>query len=320
MNSKRPLLSICIPTYNRINDLSYNLQILIEIIETNNLYDDIIIIISDNCSPDNTESIVREKMKDLEKIQIKLFRQRTNIGANNMIFTVNNAPTEYCMLLGDDDYISAPYLIGVLNEIKNNENLTSILPAYQAIYPDKRYIQGGGRDLNCKTKYYKEGFRNCRANIRRATQMSGIVFKKKGVIEKYTLSNMNNLYPQIFFVLLNCLKGKTLHFTDYPVLVTQVDQSKKYWTYGDDGLLKDKFENCVNLGLSTLKISILEIILIFGSRYLLRDIGFKIIPKMLRNKNTTFLAGCFLFLFMPYIICEKYMKIVYWKISRKNIK
>jgi glycosyltransferase involved in cell wall biosynthesis len=314
MENKQALLSICIPTYNRINDLIYNVNTLIEIIKDNNLYNDIIIIISDNCSPDHTELIIKEKIKLLQKIQIELYRQSTNIGgANNMIFTINKTKTEFCMLLGDDDYINANYLVRVLNEIKNNRELTSIIPAVQAIYPDKKPIEGRGRDLYCKTKYYQKGFINCCANINRVSQLSGLVFKKKDVIETYILKNMNNMYPQIFFVLLNCLNGPTLHLTDYPVLVTQIEQSKKGWSYGTDGLMGDKFENCTNLGLSSLQVSILEIISLIGSRYLLRDIGVKLIPHVLRNKNTTFLAGCFLLMLIPYMIIEKCIKLIYWR-------
>jgi glycosyltransferase involved in cell wall biosynthesis len=319
MENKQALLSICIPTYNRINDLSYNIRILIKIIEDNDLYNDIIILISDNCSPDHTESIITEEIKSFPKVQIELFRQSTNIGGpNNMVFILNKATTEYCMLLGDDDYINADYLIRVLSEIRNNKKLTCIIPSVQAIYPNKKYIKGRGRDLNHKTKYYKKGFANCFANINRASQMSGLVFKKKRIVEKYTLHNMNNLYPQVFFVLLNCLSGETLHLTDYPVLVTHVDQSKKDWDYGIDGLLKDKFENCTNLELSTLKTSILEIVSIIDTKYLLRNMNFGVIPEILSNKNTTVCAGCFLLWYMPYTKIEKYIKLVYWWFLRKN--
>ena len=311
------VLTICLPAYNRIDDLIYNLRILKEIIELNNLYEDVSIIISDNCSPGNTKDILMQELQLYKEIKLEVFYQDTNIGAvRNLIFTIEKAQTEFCMLLGDDDYINANYLKGVLAGIKNNKELTCVFPSVQNIYPNKEIIEGKGRDLRCKTRFYKKGFLNCCINYNRAHQLSGLTFKKERIVEQYYKKRMDNLYPQVFFMMLSCLRGMSLHITDYPVLVTLVDQSKKNWSYGSDGLLMDKFQNCVNLDLSGFKCSILEIIAIINTKYLLRDIGFKVIPKIIDNKDTTFLASAFLLFFMPYILLEKYLKKVYWKIFK----
>lgn len=311
------VLTICIPTYNRVNDLIYNLRILKEIIVLNNLYEEVSIIISDNCSPDNTKAILTQELQSYPKIQIDVFYQDTNIGGSkNLIFTIEKAQTEFCLLLGDDDYINADYLKRVLAGIKNNKDLTCIFPAVQNIYPNKESIKGRGRDLRCKTRFYKKGFVNCCINYKRAHQLSGLTFKKEGMVEKYNKKGMDNLYPQAYFMMESCLKGGALHITDYPVLVTLVDQSARNWSYGSDGLLIDKFQNCANLDLSGFKCAILEIITIINTKYLLRDIGFKVIPEVIYNKDTTFLASTFLLFFMPYILLEKYVKKIYWRIFK----
>ena len=54
MKDINPYLSICIPTYNRSEVLKESLMQLLKYEG-----DDIEVVISDNCSPDNTEEVVR---------------------------------------------------------------------------------------------------------------------------------------------------------------------------------------------------------------------------------------------------------------------
>lgn len=54
MKDIKPYLSICIPTYNRSEVLKESLMQLLKYEG-----DDIEVVISDNCSPDNTEEVVR---------------------------------------------------------------------------------------------------------------------------------------------------------------------------------------------------------------------------------------------------------------------
>ena len=290
-----------------------------DIIESENLNEDISIIISDNCSPDNTRDIVVQEIESYKNIQIIVFKQDSNIGfTKNIIFAINKASAEYCMLLGDDDYINADYLTRVIHEIKNDKNITCIFPSYQNIYPDKTHVNGLGRDLNKKTRYYPKGFLSCCANIRKTGQMSGLIFRKKGMTELFTEKGMNNLYPQIFFMMINCLNGKSLHLVNFPVLVTHIPQSQKDWKYGSDGLMPDQFENCINLDLSLIKLSILEILLFVDAKYLLRNYKYKDLKNIVNHRNTTSITKFFILLYVPYIKMEKVLKIIYWTFKSNN--
>lgn len=68
-----PLVSIGIPTYNRAN--SYLKQALRSAV--NQTYKNLEIIVSDNCSSDDTESVVKE----FRDPRIRYFRQNKNLGA-----------------------------------------------------------------------------------------------------------------------------------------------------------------------------------------------------------------------------------------------
>jgi len=97
MNS-RPLVSVGIPTYNHPVGLRRTLQCI-----TQQTYENLEIIVSDNCSPGaETETVVREFMKDDHRIQY--FRQDENKGASyNFDYVLRKATGEYFMWAADDD-------------------------------------------------------------------------------------------------------------------------------------------------------------------------------------------------------------------------
>lgn len=111
MNIIKPLLSICIPTFNNIGFLQQNLKVLIPQIK--NYYGIVELLINDNASDDLTSEII-EKLALIEDLDIKLKTQPINIGChNNFIDVVARANGEYIYLLGDDDLVS-PNILDVI--------------------------------------------------------------------------------------------------------------------------------------------------------------------------------------------------------------
>lgn len=90
------LLSICIPTYNRRKFLERNINALLP-----QLNDDIEVIISNNCSSDDTE----EYCKTLDS-RIAYHKQSENTGFDgNFLWLMDNAKGKYIIILSDDDYL-----------------------------------------------------------------------------------------------------------------------------------------------------------------------------------------------------------------------
>jgi len=50
-----------------------------------------------------------------------------------------------------------------------------------------------------------------------------------------------------------------MHITQFPVKVTQPPQNQKDWTYGNDGLLNDIYNNYKNLPINSFKRSVLQL-------------------------------------------------------------
>ncbi|MDK2789584.1 MAG: O-antigen biosynthesis alpha,3-abequosyltransferase [Methanothermococcus sp.] len=120
--TNKPLLSICIPTYNRAEFLKDALNSILRQINTKNK-DKVEICISDNASEDNTEELVKEYQKK-SSIPIIYHKNEKNMGADyNYLKVVEIANGEYCWLLGSDDIIEDGGIDNLLKEIKENKDI-----------------------------------------------------------------------------------------------------------------------------------------------------------------------------------------------------
>ena len=125
--AKHPVLSICIPTYNRSGALSRTLENLER--EIAGLEGKVEICISDNCSPDDTGKIV-DKWK--EKLPITYNRNKENMGYDiNALRAMQIAQGEFCWFMGDDDKVVPGAVKRLLGDIDmHGEGLAAIAVAY----------------------------------------------------------------------------------------------------------------------------------------------------------------------------------------------
>jgi glycosyltransferase involved in cell wall biosynthesis len=115
-----PLVSVCIPTYNRCEQLKSAVFSVM-----NGTYEHIAIIISDNASSDGTqewcESICATDSR------ISYFRHEVNQGpTKNFEFARAKANGKYFMWLGDDDYLSSDYIEVCVAELETDESIALV--------------------------------------------------------------------------------------------------------------------------------------------------------------------------------------------------
>ena len=99
---KQKVLSLCFPTYNR----GWCMKEQIERLMTcpKEVLDKMEIIISDNCSTDDTQQIVQDAMD--QGFNCRYIRNETNLGMDgNFVSCFRKAKGRYVWLLGDDDII-----------------------------------------------------------------------------------------------------------------------------------------------------------------------------------------------------------------------
>lgn len=97
------VLSLCIPTFNRVKYLRELIPSLIaELEHVNRLAIRVELLISDNASTDETEAYLRE----ISCCGLKIVRNPINIGGDrNFLACVERASGEYVWLFGDDDVV-----------------------------------------------------------------------------------------------------------------------------------------------------------------------------------------------------------------------
>lgn len=114
MNEK-PLLSICIPTYNRDYLLDKTLQLLCPIAKRFSIP----IFISDNGSVDDTQLVIKKYSADYDVIG---FKQEQNLGSDkNFEFLLTHAIGKYRWLLGDSTIIDENELSQLIDKLVHND-------------------------------------------------------------------------------------------------------------------------------------------------------------------------------------------------------
>lgn len=146
-DSKLPKISIGMPVYNGEKYIKEAIESIL-----NQTFQDFEVVISDNCSVDNTQEIC-EKYVSLDP-RIKYVRQSKNIGANlNFKFLLTYARADYFMWLAHDD------MMGDSNYL--NKMYTKIVEGYDFCFANTKFLSENGlvdrkvfgRFEKCVTKF-----------------------------------------------------------------------------------------------------------------------------------------------------------------------
>ncbi len=116
------ILSVCIPTYNRLNYLKESLSVLLP--QAEKLCVDV--CVSDNNSSDGTADYLKS-LSSLYKC-LKYIIQPMNCGLErNMISAMSMADTNYILPIGDDEIIMDGGLSLIIDKIKKNPDLDILI-------------------------------------------------------------------------------------------------------------------------------------------------------------------------------------------------
>lgn len=109
---KQKVLSLCFPTYNRGWCMKEQIERLMTCPEE--VLDKMEIIISDNCSTDDTQQIVQDAID--QGFNCRYIRNETNLGMDgNFVSCFRKAKGRYVWLLGDDDTIIIESLVKIIS-------------------------------------------------------------------------------------------------------------------------------------------------------------------------------------------------------------
>lgn len=115
MNKK--ILSLCLPTYKRSRCIGEQLKRLSTLDAS--IFEQIEVIVSDNCSPDDTQQVIESY---IGRFPFTYIRNSENIGPDaNFLQCMQKANGQYIWLLGDDDYILTEKLPVLLDDLNKGD-------------------------------------------------------------------------------------------------------------------------------------------------------------------------------------------------------
>ena len=119
---KNKLLSICIPTLNRRDELEKCLSSILEQKVSNELFD---IVIVDGGSTDGTREFIQKVSK--KNSNIFLYDSKYKNGVDNDILqSIRLSKSKFCWLFSDDDCFSDQLLSKVINFLSLNRRISGI--------------------------------------------------------------------------------------------------------------------------------------------------------------------------------------------------
>ncbi|XCV39989.1 glycosyltransferase [Methylococcus sp. ANG] len=217
-----------------------NIRLINELATSESCVESFRIIVSDNHSSDTT-LVDLQQLKNEVSVEIIVFSQSENIGLErNAVFVLSQATNDFILFLGDDDYLPPGYLSYILEKIETEPELSSIIPGFSALYFDGSIRSA--RYAKFEEKKYTPSFYALLALSSYGHQLSGLLLRRPYLLEAYTKQeHLRNIYPFIFFVSFNCLRGVSYYVPKFQVLVSQNNQ--KHWSYDGCGLLTEVMKN-----------------------------------------------------------------------------
>lgn len=190
MTNEMPLISICVPTYNRAKYLNRCIRSIIGYQGS-----DIEIIIQDNASTDDTEEVV----SSYNDGRLKYYKNAENVGIEqNFIRIISRASGQYVYVLTDDDML-LPDAIDILKEYINKHS-PDAFKSDLIIYLEKT------KACNMYS-YFKEdkypGNLSIKdiANIFMSAHIfTGLCFKKDRLDYNFLKQYGNNWYPSMLVI------------------------------------------------------------------------------------------------------------------------
>ncbi|MBT5869497.1 MAG: glycosyltransferase family 2 protein [Nitrospinaceae bacterium] len=128
-----PLISLCIPAYNRARFLGSTLESLI-----GQTFTDFEIIVVDDCSPDDTAEVVAS----FDDSRIRYYRNEINLGVPfNYNYVLSLARGEFVCLFGDHDLADPCFLEKSLEIMRGNSEVVFTIPGLVVIDEQDRPVE-----------------------------------------------------------------------------------------------------------------------------------------------------------------------------------
>lgn len=194
-----PIISFCIPTYNRAKLVESTVKKILEYSGN-----DIEVVVVDNNSPDNTQ----QRIKNINDSRISYYRNDKNLGASlNIIETFKRAKGEWIYTLSDEDFVTSDITEKLLKILSSNycSGVAVILGNLKKVYNDQHM-----KYLNAKYKKGDQAIVNVGFSH---LYLSGILINKNYLdfeyLNNYTVES-GGMYPYVNAFTMACKSGDAI--------------------------------------------------------------------------------------------------------------
>ncbi len=221
------ILSLCIPTYNRATVLTEALQAIAD--QWEETFNDLVeIVVSDNASTDQTDSVIEQFSTAHSQIAVVHFRQARNIGGEGNIFTLFKlARGCYVYFLSDDDVLLPGAIKRILDAFAAHPDLDALLlntrsfqtSPFEDSAPNLSVVCD--RQLNDKD----EALRLLATYI---TFVSALAFRRERIADRDYTDRLGTGFPQSYMFVDVLAQADNLFVTSRPYLAMRSDNTSGY--------------------------------------------------------------------------------------------
>jgi len=222
-------ISICIPQYNRIAFLLKNLEWIAK-----QNYSDIEVVISDDCSKDNTDIEIR-KLIPTYKYPIIYKRNEKNLGYDgNLRQSMELATGDYCFILGNDDTLNEPNDIQFLVDFLKENNYPEVgfcnytpFANPQAVMKRAAQTSVLVGNVDYALKYY-----SCFIFV------AGLIYKKSTFMKYNTSKHDKSIFVQVYLAVTMIADGNRLFMLEQPMVLQDIEVDDGFRNSYKDTLLR----------------------------------------------------------------------------------
>ena len=205
----KKFFTVVIPHYKHRKYLEVCIESVLSQIGTN--FD---LIISDDCSPDDSEICIPTYLKKFPDAPVKYIRQEKNLGYDrNLRFCINQARGEYILMLGNDDALQEVDTLHKLEEIIRDLNYPDVCVTSYTDYESHDLIKRAQ-----STRVIGNAVADAVKYFRTFSFFSGLVFKAEEA-QKYDTSTWDHsIYYQFYLATKIICEGGKLAMIELPVV------------------------------------------------------------------------------------------------------
>lgn len=210
-------ISICIPHYNRA-------QYLLVVLESirRQTYSDIEVIISDDCSTDDSASVIPAYIARVgadSHVTFRYVRREKNGGYDiNTRTSLELATGEYLFILGNDDALATDHTVADLVGILETLGMPDVAFGNYCLYGDRNHV--GRRALS--TAVIGKGPSVAIKAFRSFSFVAGIIFRRNAFEAYNTSKHDGTVYVQMYLGARIIAAGGVLATIDVPLVAKDV--------------------------------------------------------------------------------------------------